>query len=406
MHPLNRRPSLFRWHAGWVALLAAAALAWLGVQALDIADTDYAARQRTYLVLSMVMGATCLALKPRHVGHLSYGLFGATLVLLVFLLLPGVPRSIVPTVKGARSWIDLGPVHLQPSELTKFSAILALAWFLRYRDSYRSLGGLLVPALIMGVPAGLVLLQPDLGTAILFGPALMAMLVVAGARLRHLVATLVLVVVVVVVNIVVVMMLPDSMQLLRTHQRDRIKAMIVRTQQDHRYDRSINYQQIKAMTLVGSGRLAGYGPDRTQSIVKFNDVPHDHNDMIFAIIVNRWGLIGGAVGLGLYLVMVLAIFAVASQATEPFVRLTAVGFGSILFVQAAINIAITLGLLPVTGITLPLVSYGGSSLLSTFAAIGIVVNFAAQPPCPLAWPSFEYDRVDAPWRRQRAASAS
>jgi cell division protein FtsW (lipid II flippase) len=131
-------------------------------------------------------------------------------------------------------------------------------------------------------------------------------------------------------------------------------------------------------------------------IVAANRLPHDHNDMIFAVLVNRWGFGGGVAVLGLFVALAISMFVIASQTKEPFARLATVGFAAIIFVQASTNMAISMGLLPVTGITLPFISYGGSSLLTTFVIIGLVINFGAQRPLLLAWPSFEHDESDLP----------
>src|SRR5690606_8828147 len=142
-----------------------------------------------------------------------------------------------------------------------------------------------------------------------------------------------------------------SMQdyVLKPHQRARIVSMISLTMGDTSENQASNYQQDRAMTLVGSGGSTGYGPHRSPTIVRLNAVPHDHNDMIFAVICNRWGFLGGAVTLGLYFVMAASCLVVAAQTKDPYGRLTIVGFTGFIVAQAVINIAQTLGLLPVTG---------------------------------------------------------
>jgi len=415
---LRRCRELLHWQAGWVAVLAAMTLTWIGIHAIETADMAahmrannlavsptshrtvgavtvrtnwFSDRQLVWVAISMVGFAVCLLPHPRQIGLAAPILFAATLALLVLLIAPGVPESIVRPINGARSWINLRVMNVQPSELAKITAVLALAWYLRYRSSHRAVRGLIVPFLIMFVPVMLILRQPDLGTALLFAPALLAMLVAAGAKMRHLAAVLFLAVAAVAVNVAVIFMLPDSMQILRRHQRGRIKAIVSHAQGDPRYDNTINYQKRKAMTLIGSGGVLGYGSQRSATMVRFNRLPYDHNDMIFALIVNRWGALGGLATIGLFGVLVLSIVVVASRARDPFMRLTLVGFAATLFSQAAINIAITLGLMPVTGITLPFVSYGGSSLLTSFATMGLVVNIGSRRSMRIARPSFEYD---------------
>ncbi|MFW6032260.1 MAG: FtsW/RodA/SpoVE family cell cycle protein [Phycisphaeraceae bacterium] len=130
-------------------------------------------------------------------------------------------------------------------------------------------------------------------------------------------------------------------------------------------------------------------------MLKYNYLPEAHNDMIFAVISARWGLAGAAAVLGMYLVLGSSFVLAAARSKDPFARLACVGFGAILFVQAAINIGVTLGLIPLTGITLPFISYGGSSLLSSFIMLGLMLNFASRRPAPLTRPSFEFDQPGA-----------
>jgi cell division protein FtsW (lipid II flippase) len=155
------------------------------------------------------------------------------------------------------------------------------------------------------------------------------------------------------------------------------------------------YHQDVAMRLIGAGGVSGYGLGQSRMVIRHNHLPHDHNDSIFAVLVNRWGLLGAWAVLGLYLALFTSILTVAGNTKDPFARLACVGFAGMIFTQAAINVAMFINLLPVTGITLPFVSYGGSSLLATFAMVGLVINFATHRPAPLTRPSFEFDNADA-----------
>ena len=176
---------------------------------------------------------------------------------------------------------------------------------------------------------------------------------------------------------------------MRPHQIRRITSMV-----DPSDIHGDTFQRTKAMNLVGAGKIFGNGYERSETLIRYNKLPEDHNDMIFAVIVNRWGLVGGLTTLGLYLLLVLTLVVVAGRSKDPFVRLATVGFAGMLFIQAAINIAVTIGLLPITGINLPFISYGGSSLVTTVAMVGLVVNFASRRTLWLSRPSFEYDKVD------------
>lgn len=388
---------LLKPHPGWFALIAAIALSWIGILAIDTAGQAANASQqaRFWLPVSLVVMAMCTTPKPRWIGHAAYPLFAAVLIVLVLMALPFMPRSIVPMRNGARAWISLGSSTLQPSEFIKVLFVLSMAWYLRYRSSYRTLRGLLVPFFIMFIPVALILKQPDLGTALLFAPALFVMLVAAGAKLRHLGLLLGLVAVTLGMNVAIALWAPDNMQLLRPHQRTRIVSMVSLAQGDTRYIKSSAYQQDKAMTLVSAGGLTGYGAERSATIVKFNKIPHVHNDMIFAVIANRWGAMGVFGILGLYSMLIGSFFLIATRSKDPLAQLSCVGFAGMIFTQVVINIGMNLGVLPITGITLPFISYGGSSLLATFTMVGLAINFASRRPAMLARPSFEFDNPDA-----------
>ncbi len=385
-------PSLLRPNPAWVTLLAALGLTAVGIIAIDTVEPGFAAAQQRNLPIALVAMAMALIPHPRLLGHLAYPMFAFSLALLVFVLLTFVPRSIVPVVNGARSWIDLKVMYFQPSEMAKVFYVLSLAWYLRYRSSHRSLVGLLIPFAFMVVPVVLILLEPDLGTSLVFGPALFVMLVAAGAKLRHLGSLLGLGLLVIGANIAIVLYAPPDLQLLKPHQQTRIRSMISLAQGDTRYIESDAYQQHKAMTLVGAGGVTGYGQDRAGTVIRYNPLPEAHNDMIYAVIVNRWGMLGGVGTMALYALLLGSMLAVAAQSRDPFARLSCVGFAGIFFAQAVVNIGMTVGLLPITGITLPFLSYGGSSLLFSFAMIGLVLNFAARRPTLMTRPSFEFDR--------------
>ncbi|MEQ9453091.1 MAG: FtsW/RodA/SpoVE family cell cycle protein [Phycisphaeraceae bacterium] len=382
--------------AAWILLIGAALLATVGIFSIGIVEPGLASRQGSVWVPIAIFGLLVAFLpRPRWIGTSAYPLMAFALALLILLVLPFTPRWLVPVINGAKAWINLGVMNFQPAELTKVAFVLAMAWYLRHRKSHRTLLGLLKPFLLMLVPVALILKQPDLGTAILFAPTLFIMLLAAGARLKHLVGLIGVAAVVIGVNILIALYAPDSMQLLKPHQRERIVSMISLAQGDTRYATTTGYQQDTAMTLVSAGGLTGYDPQRVRDMIQLNKLPFDHNDMIFAVVCARWGWIGGFGLMALYMMIVTAMVLIAAELKDPFARLATVGFAGILFTQASINIGMTVGLLPITGITLPFVSYGGSSLLFSAVMIGLVLNFASRRPAPLARPSFEFDNAEA-----------
>jgi cell division protein FtsW (lipid II flippase) len=280
-----------------------------------------------------------------------------------------VPQEIVRPRNGARRWINVG-IDFQPSELAKVAWVLFLALYLRGRTSHRRLLGLSVPFLITLVPMGLILVEPDLGTALLFVPALLAMLVAAGSRLRHLAL-------IVALGLVAA---PLTYPVLAPHQKDRIKAMVAQVRGDPTYERDIGFQGAAAMNLVGAGGVAGAGRDEAAKLIHYNRLPEEHNDMIFAVVACRWGAMGAMFVWALFGTFCLGGLAVAGLSRDAFGRLVAVGLVTLIFVQMMINTGMTIGLLPITGITLPFVSSGGSSMVAAWIMVGLLMSVALRRP--------------------------
>ncbi len=369
----------------WLTLGCAVALTILGINVISGTTHPQAAEAQTkWLLIALGMMTATWLIHPKNIGRISFALFGFTLLLLIVLLIPGIPNAIVPVRNNARSWLNLYFMHMQPSELAKITFVLALAWYLKNRENYRTLTGLLVPFVIMFIPVILILKEPDLGSALMFVPALFFMLIAAGARMAHLVALIGLGMAAIGFNVLMIYTLPDDMQILKSYQRRRITEFV-----DQRGD-----QQNRAMRILGSGGITGYGLERSRAIVRYNYLQENHNDMVFAVVVNRWGLLGGLGILGLYFTFTSSMLLVAIRLKEPFPRLACIGFGGLLFCQGIVNMSMTLGLIPITGITLPLISYGGSSLVATFLMIGLVMNFSARSRVSLVRPAFEFDNAD------------
>lgn len=395
-------------NAGWWALLAAGGLSLIGICAMaTLEETEggmtaaaggravsYAQYQGVWLGIALGVMLLVTLPRARQIGLATWPLTILITLVLAVMVVPGMPRSVVPVINGTRAWIDLKYLRLQPSELAKIAYVLALARYLRHSSSYRTLPGLLLPFVIMLLPVGLILLEPDMGTAVLFFPVLLAMLVAAGAKLRHLAAIVGLAVLVVGLNIAAVYLLPERMQLLKPHQAARIKATISRARGETRYLKDVGFQQDKAVTLTAAGGMLGLGKERAATLIKFNHLPEDHNDMILAVVAARWGVAGSWLTLGLYAVLIGSMLAVAARQKDPFGRLACVGFAALIFSQTVINMGMATGMLPVIGITLPFVSYGGSSLLAGFIMVGLVLNFASQRPSIITRPSFEFDNSE------------
>ncbi|MEM7622403.1 MAG: FtsW/RodA/SpoVE family cell cycle protein [Planctomycetota bacterium] len=378
----------------WLCVLAAIPLTALGVYTIDIAETtrplagfdlaSIAWKQVVFGIIGM-LAATLIAL-PHHrlVGLLAWPGLIAVIALLIFLLVPFAPAALVTPRNGARSWIDLGPIDLQPSELCKVAYVVVIARYLRRRSTHRSLSGLIIPGVITAIPVGLITLQPDLGTASLFVPSLFAMLVAAGARLRHL--TLIV--------LCAALAAPAVYPVLKPHQKERIVGLVKQFQGDTSGDQGVNFQGATAQTLIGAGGLSGASDDAARALVRYNRLPERHNDTVFAVLVTRLGFLGGAAMLALYLVWLLGALLTAGICRDPEARIIGVGLAGFVAAQVIVNIGMNLGLLPIIGVTLPFVSYGGSSLVTTWIMTGLIMNTGLHRPRPPFHNSFEYPDAD------------
>jgi rod shape determining protein RodA len=377
----------------WLTVLASIGLSLAGIYTIDVGEnlggTEMAAeasKQAVFMLVGMVACVVVASPHYRFVGLFSWPVYILCVGLLLLLLMPGVPTWLVRPRNGARAWIDIGPVDFQPGELAKIAFVLVVARYLRYRHHHRRFRGLIVPGLFAAVPVGLITVQPDLGTASLFVPALFAVLIAAGARLRHL--TLIV--------LCAALAAPAAWPFLQPHQKTRIVGLYKQFQGDTTTAYDINYQSITAQTLIGAGQVVGRGDGASRALVHYNRLPEAHNDMIFAVVVNRFGLLGGLALMGLYLMWVLGAWLVAGTCRDPLGRLIAAGLPAFIAAQVVVNIGMNLGVLPIIGITLPFVSYGGSSLLTCWVMTGLIVNVALHKPRPPFRSSFEYADDDGP----------
>ncbi len=375
----------------WPILVAVAVLTAVGCGSIAADATANVRMQLIFIAIGAVGMFLFQVVNYQEIGRYAWLFYIVSLLLVIYTVMPGVRRSgfgSVPNIKGAQAWIDFGPLHLEPAELMKLAFCMVLARYLRFRSNYRSLGGLLPPFALALVPLVLILKQPALGMALLFIPALFSMLFVAGAKIKHLSGIVVLGLMFVPVvwfagtGAPVLRHLPP---LLKEYQRARVKALL---SHDSNQAQSLDFQQEQALTAIGSGGVTGKGFGH---IPVGSRVPEAHNDMIFALIAEQFGLVGSLILLGAYVVLFAAGVEISAATREPFGRLLAVGIVAMLTSQAFLNLAVCLRLAPVTGITLPFVSYGGSSMLSSFLAAGLLLNIGQNRPLVLARSSFEYD---------------
>ncbi len=292
-------------------------------------------------------------------------------------------RFVGTVVNGSRRWLDVGPIALQPSEFGKFLALIAVTGFLAGRA--REIRSPRIFALVLGmlaIPAGIVFLQPDFGTAQVYGYLALGVLFFAGARWVHFA---ILGSVVVGLAVLVLGVLPAlGLTVLHDYQVERLTGFL-----DPEADaQGSNYQTIQAKIAIGSGQLAGRPSDEA-SQVQQGFLPEPQTDFIFATLVERTGFIGGAVVLGLYLLLLSRLIAAAGTASTYYGRLVAGGVATLFFAQVVVNVGMVVGVLPVTGVPLPMFSYGGSSLWTNMALLGLVLAVLR-----------EAERPDARYRRR------
>jgi rod shape determining protein RodA len=264
------------------------------------------------------------------------------------------------TVSGARRWLFVGPLSVQPSELFKICFVLMAVWLLtsRWAQPIGKLVLALVAPLIF-VPAVLIIKQPDLGTALLLFPVLIALLVAAGMRMR-LLGGLVL---------AGLAATPLAWVFLKEYQRERILVFL----DPFRDPLGSAYNVIQAKIAIGSGQLLGKGvAGATQSRLAF--LPERHTDFIFAVFAETWGFVGCLVLLICYALLLLRGFDIAASTRELVGRLVALGVTALLATQILVNVAMVTGLIPVVGIPLPFMSYGGSSMVVSMMALGLLLS--------------------------------
>ncbi|MFQ5411643.1 MAG: FtsW/RodA/SpoVE family cell cycle protein [Phycisphaerae bacterium] len=375
---------------GWVVLIAALTLTAFGLLGVYAGEADTGIRpvntirQLTYLGIGLAGFLLVQIVGYREIGRWAYPLFLLMLLLLTLLILARVlPMApLVPERRGTYRWIVLGPINFQVSEYTKIVYILALACYLRFRTNYRTLPGLLMPFLLTLIPMALILKEPDLGTSILLLPTLFVMLFAAGARLRHLVLICLL-------GGIVAPAFYYS-PLMNPYQRERIQALFHQDETNRKWRLNAGYQLTQSKIALGSGRALGQGFTEG-AFFRHDLLPEEHNDFIFAVIGHQWGFAGCMAVLFSYLLIIASGLTIASLTTDPLGRLLAVGISALLGAQAMINTGMTLGLMVITGMSLPFVSMGGSGLIANYLAIGLLVSVARRRPIDMAPKPFEYD---------------
>jgi cell division protein FtsW (lipid II flippase) len=350
-------------------------LGWLGIaRCEELGGGGHALRQQVvWSALALAaMGAATLP-GCRTLCRLSYPAFLASLVLLA-------AAYGFPAVNGARRWIRFGPLGLQPSELAKVAYVLALARYLMYRDNQRTLRGLLLPLGLTLVPVILVLREPDLGTALVFLPVFLLIVATAGARRRDLVKLL----------LAAALAVPLVWSQMSRQQKSRIVSLLEQPGPGEPVTAdTFQLHRAKQVLVLGGawGSLLGHDGVDDPGVYQ---LPEARTDFILCVLGERLGLPGIVLVFTLYAVLVGQGLRIALAAREPFGRLAAAGLSGLVAVQVLVNTAMAVGLLPVVGLSLPLVSYGGSGLVASGLILGLLVNISLRPGYDLAGEPFRY----------------
>jgi rod shape determining protein RodA len=353
---MDRRPVSERLHMDFPLLFGILLLAGVGLVVLYSAggqDTGLVMRQALRFLAALGIMVVLAIIPPRHLAHWAPWLYAASLLLLTAVLFVG------DVGKGAQRWLDLGVLRFQPSEMVKITVPAMVAWYLAERPLPPRFGAIMVSGLIILGPTVLIARQPDLGTALLVAVSGAMVLLLGGISLRLVVGSLAL----------MAAFAPVLWFVMHDYQRQRVLTFL----NPENDPLGAGYHIIQSMIAIGSGGLYGKGwLNGTQSHLDF--LPERSTDFIFAVFSEEFGLLGVLLLLGLYLFVVIRGLLLAHGAQETFGRLLGGSLILTLFVYVFVNIGMVTGLLPVVGVPLPLVSYGGTSLVSLMAAFGILMS--------------------------------
>ncbi len=315
------------------------------------------AKQALWAVLGGGAFFAMLLVDYHKIARVAYPLYAVVLLLLAVVLIMG------KTSHGAQRWIPIGPFAFQPSEFAKLVLVFVLANYYAKAPREGWLQRVVMPGLIMAPGLLLILRQPDLGSSLNFLAIYGAMLLVVGVRSKAL-------------NLILLfslMLFPFVWEItwgaLHAYQRERIMAFV-----DPSYDiRGKGYHALQSRIAIGSGELVGKGLyGGTQSQLKF--LPAGHTDFVFAVFAEEWGFLGVLVLLGLFVSLIILMMDIAGKAKDPLGALLATGVIATIVFSMVINMGMTMGMFPIVGIPLPLMSYGGSATVATMAALGLLLN--------------------------------
>lgn len=330
------------------------------------APNYFAHRQIGYAVVGTVLMFAISRFDYSRLREFKLGVYGLMIGLNI------LPLLLAAATRGARSWIELPFFRFQPSELGKVLLIVALAGFIV--DRTRRLGERETTARLMLLalgPAALVMIQPDLGSASVYVVTALTMLFIAGSPGRHIAGLIGLF----AVSLVLVLAVAPAVgvNVLKPYQVDRLTGFL----NPDESLRESTYQLNQSKIAIGSGEKTGRGLENATQ-TGFNFLPEHHTDFIFSVVGERWGFAGAALVLSLFALLIWRTLRLLTMAKNLFGTLIAAGILAMLMYQLLVNVGMTIGIMPITGVTLPLMSYGGASYLTTFIALGLLQSIHVQ----------------------------
>jgi cell division protein FtsW len=313
--------------------------------------------QLKYLVFALILSAIIYKLKYKKLKELAPYLLLISLGALILVLIPGVGRM----AGGSRRWLPLGPISFQPSELAKFTIVIYLAAYIdKNKDKMKNFRkGILPPIFVISLIAVLILLEPDLGTAVTLTAVAAAMIFIGGIKISLF-----------IVMGIVSLLLSLAAILTEPYRRERLLTFLDPWQDPL----DSGYHIIQSLLALGSGGLFGVGAGNSHQ--KFLYLPEPGTDFIFAVLGEEFGLLGTLFIVSLYFLLAWRGLKIATRVDDTFASMLAIGITSMIIIQALINMAVVTSLMPVTGITLPLISYGGSSLVINLVGLALLLNIS------------------------------
>jgi rod shape determining protein RodA len=341
-----------------VGLLSIYSATHQSLRALDLDVMTFVKKQVAAVVLGTIAMLLIATFDYRFFKVYAGLIYAASVLLLVLVQVPGIGSS----SSGAQRWFAFGGFQLTPSEFAKLALILMLAAMLsELKTPTPELADVIRACLVAAVPMGLVFIQPDIGTSIVLAAIVVGILVVAGTRLWHLLAL--------AGTAVVVIFLAFQMGVIKDYQLDRVTGFW----DPQRDTQTVNYNRAQAEIAIGAGGLFGRGYlAGTQTNLDF--VPEQHTDFIFTVVGEEFGFAGSAAVLTLFAILIWRAIRISYLSKDPFGTYVAAGIASMFAIQMFVNIGMVVGIMPITGIPLPFVSYGGTAMITNLVAAGLLLN--------------------------------